>query len=540
MRVRITRFSTIRQSVTNKGKLQLLNHFSWRLLLFCCAIGLGACTTLGPEYQEPKIEWLDKWQPDFYGQLDVDEPGSQLDLHFWWRLFEDPVLDRLIEIAKVENIDLRIAGLRILESRAQLGIAGSRLYPQVQQLNGNISAVDSSTRSGALPDDDQSYVSYGAGFNLGWELDFWGKFKRGVESADASFLNSIANHRNMQVLLNSQVAQFYFSYRVIERRIALAGENAEIQKRSFEITEKTYTEGQSSELDVQQAKSQYLGTLSTIPRLQIPLIQTRNALATLLARPPGEIAELTSTSNDLPVVSTVMLKEFPASLLMRRPDVRAAAWQVAAQSAQIGIAEADFYPSVSLLGSIGWSGASEDSIPDSTLLSIGPGLTWNLFDHGRIANNVRVQDARLQQLIEQYQGTVLSAAREIDDGAIGVVKTLEQSSILARSVTASKRALELANSRYREGYSDFQRVLDAQRALFSQTDQEVVNQGNHISSVVSLYKSLGGGWLEPSMAQIVSDDLRNTMRERSDWGDLFDSSLPPAEPSSISGASSNE
>lgn len=519
-----------------------LNRFSRRSLAFFCAMGLSACTTLGPEYQEPQVEWLNKWQPDFYGQLDVDETGSEMDLRFWWHLFEDPVLDHLIELAREQNLDLRIAGLRILESRAQLGIAGSSLYPQLQQLNGNLAGVESQSRGGDVPDDDQSFISYQGGFNLGWELDFWGKFKRGIESADANFFNSIDNHRNVQVLLNSQVAQLYYSYRIIEQRIAIARQNAEIQKRSFEITEKTFASGQESELDLQQAKSQYLGTLSIIPGLQILLIQTRNALATLLARPPGEIAELTPGDGVIPKINLVVLEDIPASLLMRRPDIRAAAWQVAAQSAQIGIAEADFYPSVSLLGSIGYSGASEDSVPDSGLLSVGPGLTWNLFDHGKIANNIRLQDARLQQLIEQYQSTVLSAAREIDDAAIGAVKTLEQQKILTLSVTASERALTLANSRYREGYSSFQRVLDAQRAVFTQTEQEVINQGNHISSVIDLYKSLGGGWLEPTMEQVVPDDLRNTMEERSDWGDLLDTPLPPDPdgPSSSSGAAQNE
>jgi NodT family efflux transporter outer membrane factor (OMF) lipoprotein len=519
-----------------------LNRFSRRLLAFCCALGLSACTTLGPEYQEPRVAWLNKWQPDFYGQLDVDEADSELDLRFWWHLFEDPVLDHLIELARRQNLDLRIAGLRILESRAQLGIAGSNLYPQLQQLNANLAGVESQSRGGDVPDDDQSFISYQGGFNLGWELDFWGKFKRGIETADANFFNSIDNHRNIQVLLSSQVAQLYYSYRVAEQRIAIARKNAEIQKRSYEITQKTFASGQESELDLQQAKSQYLGTLSIIPGLQVLLIQTRNALATLLARPPGEIPGLTPGEAAIPKISLVVLQDIPASLLMRRPDIRAAAWQVAAQSAQIGIAEADFYPSVSLLGSISYSGASEDSIPDSGLLTVGPGLTWNLFDHGRITNNVRVQDARLQQLIEQYQSTVLSAAREIDDAAIGVVKTLEQIKILTLSVTASQRALTLANSRYREGYSSFQRVLDAQRAVFTQTEQEVINQGNHVSSVIDLYKSLGGGWLEPTMAQVVPDDVRKTMQQRSDWGDLLDTALPPDPegPSSVSGVTQNE
>jgi len=219
---------------------------------------------------------------------------------------------------------------------------------------------------------------------------------------------------------------------------------------------------------------------------------------------------------------------------MRRPDIRAAAWQVAAQSAQIGIAEADFYPHISLTGSIGWSGNSLSASPDTGTLVVGPAMTWNIFDHGRIENNVRVQDARLQQLIEQYQDTVLQAAREIDDAAISVVKTAEQQQILEQSVNAAKRSLVLANSRYREGYADFQRVLDAQRSLFSQAERELVNQGSHVSAVVALYKALGGGWLDIPVQQLIPKQMRDTMQQRSDWGDLLNSPLPADLPASLS------
>jgi len=185
-----------------------------------------------------------------------------------------------------------------------------------------------------------------------------------------------------------------------------------------------------------------------------------------------------------------------------------------------------------------WSGSS----PDTSKLLIGPSLTWNIFDHGRISNSVRVQDARLQQLIEQYQETVLQAAREIDDAAISVVKTAEQEGILKESVEAAKRSLQLANTRYREGYADFQRVLDAQRALFSQAEQELINQGGHVSAVITLYKALGGGWLETPVDQLVPEMTRENMGERSDWGDLLDAPLPTTEtePPSTSGTSKHE
>ena len=501
-------------------------YFAKKSLALFCLFGLSACTTLGPNYQKPQVEWLDKWQPDSYTQLEEDKQ-KLFDLEFWWLTFDDPVLNQLIEIAKQQNIDLRIAGLRILESRAKLGIAGSSLYPQLQQVNGNVTAAETRRQGGTLPDDNQSLVSYQAGLTVGWELDFWGKFQRGIESADAAFFNSMANYQSVQVLLSSTVADLYFSYRTTEQRIKIARKNAEIQKRSYQITEQVYLEGQESELDLQQAKSQYLATLSTIPKLQISLIKTRNALATILARPPGIIDELTPSDDfNHTVFASFPINDLPANLLLRRPDIRASAWQVAAQSAQIGIAESDFYPSISLLGSLSWTGNSVSSAPDNGFLGVGPAFAWNIFDHGRIENNIRIQDARLQQLIEQYQSNVLSAAREVDDAAISIIKTAEQVDILSQALVAAERGLSLANTRYREGYSSFQRVLDAQRSVFSQAEQEIVNRGSHMSAVIALYKALGGGWSEANISNIVPDNVKKSLEQRTNWGDLLDAALP--------------
>jgi outer membrane protein TolC len=224
----------------------------------------------------------------------------------------------------------------------------------------------------------------------------------------------------------------------------------------------------------------------------------------------------------------VYLTDIPGSLLLRRPDVRAAALSVAAQSAQIGIAEADLYPSIALLGSIGWSASSLGSSADVTTFAAGPHLSWNIFDHGLIRNNVRVQDARLQQLVEGYRATALAAAREIDDAAIAIVKTAEQDTLLSESVTASERALEIANKRYQEGYADFQRVLDAQRATFAQAENRLINAGNHVSAIIGLYKALGGGWLPATVEDVVPPETRAVMNERTDWGGLLEQPLPGA------------
>lgn len=485
---------------------------------------LGGCATVGPDYQSPDVEWLADWQPDLYGQLVQPDAESEDELRFWWQLFNDDVLNDLILEARRENQSLRIAGLRILESRAAMGIADSGRYPQVQQIGADATYIQQDHING--DGRDRSFARYTTDFTLGWELDFWGRFRRGIESADAAFFASVANQQDAQVLLTAEVVRLYYAYCTTLQRIQIANHNAAIQRRSFEITERIFKAGQGSELDLQQARTQYLATRSTIPLLEADLVGLRNALAGLLGRPPGPLAELESMSGDLPPVGSVELEAVPAQLMLRRPDVRSAAWQVAAQSAQIGVAEADYYPAISLFGSLGWSTTSLSDNGSGISLLAGPALTWNIFDYGRIRNNVRLQDARLQQAIAAFQSTVLSAAREMDDAAINVVKTAESQQSLTESVEAAQRALDLASKRYQEGYSDFQRVLDAQRILFTQAERELVNQGSHISAIVDLYRAAGGGWVDMTSEEMLPEVVRETMEDRTDWGDILTERLP--------------
>jgi NodT family efflux transporter outer membrane factor (OMF) lipoprotein len=487
---------------------------------------VSACTSLGPDYQKPEVPWLQDWHTDLYGQVKDPSAAFEQDLEFWWHLFDDDTLNELIEIAKAENPTIQIAGLRILESRAQLGIAGSTLYPQVQQLNGSANYINSEDHGGVSLDRHKSFANYSIGPSVAWELDFWGRFKRTIESADAAFYSSIYNYQDIQVLLTAQVATLYYAYRTALQSIEINKMNAEIQKRNVEITELKFKRGQDSELDLQQARTQYYSTLSVIPDLEINLVQIGNALSAILARKPGDLAELEDIDGKLPQIDPLAINEMPAKLLMRRPDIRASAAQVAVQSAQIGIAEADYYPSISLLGTINYSGSTLDATPDISLFSGGSGFSWNIFDWGRIENNIRLQDARLQQLIESFQDNVLQAAREIDDAAISVVKTYEQKAIIHESLTSAQRSLEIANKRYAEGYSGFQRVLDAQRALLTQSNNELANHSNHISAIINLYRSMGGGWMETPIDEIIPESTRETMEARSEWGELLTAPLP--------------
>ncbi|KJZ39951.1 TolC family protein [Pseudomonas sp. B21-040] len=486
-------------------------------LILLAALGLSGCIRLGPDFQPPAEEWSKTWDSPALEQS--SQRGANPDLRQWWHIFRDPVLDKLITQADAYNSSLRIAGLNVMESRAQLGIAQSGLYPQLQQASADSLYVKRHQYGGNNPKDN-NFWQHSAAFDIGWELDFWGRFSRAIESADASYFAAQANYEDVLVLVRAQVADAYFSLRTTDARLRVARENAKQQKRNFEITEKLFNSGQDAELDLQQAKTQYLGTLATIPGLLDQLQRTRNALAVLIGQPPGTLPQVVDNESLIPLVDRAVLQDVPATLLLRRPDVRAAELNVAAQGALIGVAESDFYPSLTLLGSIVWSTDTLHGTSSSLDLVGGPSLRWNVFDHGQIANNVRVQDARLQQLIEAYRDKVRQAAREADDAANGLIQSLESERILRDAGGAAERSLVLASVQFREGYADFQRVLDAQRALLQQQDNYLLARGNAVSNVIALYKALGGGWY--SALPRVDPATRQLMEKRTDWGNMLD------------------
>jgi multidrug efflux system outer membrane protein len=498
------------------------HRFGLRALGLAAAALLSACTTVGPDFQRPRVPWLEAWTGGSVKTLadDPRAPRASQSYPEWWRHFNDPVLDLFVAEAQRVNPNVRTAGLRIMEARAQLGIAGSSLYPQVRLATGEALWGGEIRRGGP----DFNAVSVGAGFQVGWELDFWGKFKRGIEAADAGYFASIAQYDDLQVLMAAQVASLYVSIRTAEAQLAIARENAALQKRSLEIAERLFKRGDESELDVQQAKTQYLATLATIPALEGAHRQAQNALGALLARPPGTLPEM-AEAKDIPLAGLDAIVDMPADLLRRRPDIRAAEQQLAAQSALIGVSAADLYPSISLLGSVGVSATSLGS-PQVFSFGLGPSLVWNVFDRGRLSNAILVQDARFQQLHEQYQDTVLRAAREVDDAAVGFSKAGEQILLLNDSVVAARRSLDIATIQYREGLTDFDRVLDSQLRLFNQQEVLVNTRGSLSQNLIALYKAMGGGW-EPGRARPVLDDgTRDTMNQRSDWKGLLSEPLP--------------
>ena len=497
-------------------------RFAGRAFALAAALQLGACTMVGPDFVRPKVPWLGEWSSEGLQQAERGKVRSRPVTDEWWRNFNDAALDRLVAEAQVMNRDVRTAGMRIMEARAQLGIARSGLYPQLNQLSASV--LRTGTRSSSGP--STALWAYAASYEVAWELDLWGKYRRGIEAADAGYFASVAQYDDVQVLVAAQAASLYGSIRTVELRLRIAEENAALQKRMLEITERLFRSGNESELDVQQARTQYLTTLATIPELETALRQAQNALCVLLARPPGPLPEIQSGRGKIPEAALGVIVDIPADLLLRRPDVRAVELQLAAQSALIGVNVAALYPSINLTGLIGLSATSIPSVATMPW-AIGPLLIWNIPDYGRLTNQVLVQDARFQQLYEQYQNTVLSAARELDDAAVSFANGRIQIDIVRDSVKAARRSLDIAMIQYREGLVDFQRVLDSQSALFNQQEAMVATQGGILQSLITVYKALGGGWHAGRTRPVVDDAPAATMGLRRDWKNLLQAPLPP-------------
>jgi NodT family efflux transporter outer membrane factor (OMF) lipoprotein len=486
---------------------------------------VNGCTTLGPDFVRPEVPEPAEWSR-IDGEVFATAP---VDVLAWWKLFDDPVLNALIDSARQQNLPLQIAGLRILEARAQLGIAVGSQYPQTQQLRGSATAVEISENSPNFnPGIDDTFGDYQVGFDAAWEPDFWGRFRRGIEAAKANLSATLADYDNALVSLTAEVARTYVSIRTLEERLDIARSNILLQQESLRIASVRYRHGATTELDVQQAKTNLAETQAQVPAIQRSLRQAKNALGILLGKPPVDLTDLLGEPGAIPAAPADVAVGVPAELLRRRPDVRSAEQAAAVQSALIGVAEADLYPAFSLAGSVGFqtsdtgdSSAGDLFDTDSLAFSAGPGFRWNIFNYGRLKNSVRVQDARYQQAIVNYQETVLRAYQEVEDALVGFIQARREAGFRSAGAIAARRSTEIANIQYREGAVDFQRVLDSERALVQQQDSWTSSRGEIALNLIAMYKALGGGWEIQAGQKYVSQGNRRQMMERTDWGDLL-------------------
>jgi NodT family efflux transporter outer membrane factor (OMF) lipoprotein len=486
---------------------------------------------VGPDYQRPQVKLQAQWLEATSRNV-ATQPAVQC---AWWHQFNDPALDELVCRAYRQNLTLRVAALRILEARAQLAIARGLQWPQMQELFASVYGTQISGNAPNAAGLDGSFINYQAGFDATWELDLWGRFRRNVQAAQEQLGASVAEYDAALVSLVAEVARTYTVIRTNEVLIALALQNIRVQEDGLRMAQSRFRNGATTELDVTQARTQLESTRTTVPQLQLRLRQAENALCILLGEPPGSVVLPAAVA--IPVTPAEAAVGLPADLLRRRPDVRAAELSAAAQAARVGVAQAELYPAFSLFGEIGLQTSSDGGVrsgnadlgnlfgANSVFYTFGPRVRWPILNYGQLTNAVRVQDARLQQLLTVYQNTVLSAAAEAEDAMTGFLRSQEAAGFAQQAVEAAARSLELANAQYREGAVDFQRVLDSQRALLREQNSLAESQASIATYWIALYKALGGGWELRQAQPLLPQDIQCQMRQRTNWGHLL-----PAEP----------
>lgn len=470
----------------------------------CMPFLLSGCTSVsqwwhngfkvGPDYCGAPAPIADQWQ-DAGNPAIRSEPA---DYSSWWTVFNDPILDRLVQAAYQQNLPLRIAGLRILEARAQRGIAAGNLFPQQQRMNASYmrnKLSDNMYPFGAFPG-NREFDNWSVGFDMAWELDIWGKIRRGIEAADANLEAQVEGYDEALVMIQGEVAAAYVQMRAIEEQTMYARKNVEIQREALALIQNRFDQGVVGELDVRQAGAELAITESLIPRLEQLHRQVQNGLCLLLGLPPGSLQAELAEPRPIPVPPAAVVVGIPADLLRRRPDVRQAERQAAAQSARIGMAEADFYPQLALTGTIALEAEQFGDLLDWRSIGggVGPGLRWNILNYGRIGNRVRVEDARFQQAVLHYQNTVLAANQETEDAIVAYLREQQRVKSLQQATQEVVRALEIGLRLYEQGVVDYQRVLDSQRAAVQQQDALAQSRGQVATNLVAVYKALGGGW----------------------------------------------
>ncbi len=449
---------------------------------------------VGPNYEKPPAPVEKNW----IDGDDIRQKGEDDDLSAWWKVFKDPTLDSLICQAYHQNLTLREASFRILQARAQLGIAVGNLFPQTQNMAGSYTrnAISLENANGSVFFAGKRwYQQLGYNFNLSWELDFWGRIRRAIEADEATLDASVEDYDDVLVTLLGDVATNYIQIRTFEQRIEYAKTNVEIQTETLKIVEGGVKAKILNELDLDQARSTLEQTQAQIPELEIALRLANNQLCILLGIPPEDLHAKLGTGA-IPTAPLEVGIGIPAELLRRRPDIRRAERQAAAQSALIGVSEAEFYPHISLNGTMGWSSQYIKNLfkEEAVAGNLGPAFTWNILNYGRILNGVRVQDARFQELVAAYQQQVLDAQREVENGLVTFAKAQVRTKYQSQSVINAEKAVKIALAQYTAGVIDLTRVTLLEQTLVQQQDTLAQAQGEIALGLVQAYEALGGGW----------------------------------------------
>jgi multidrug efflux system outer membrane protein len=479
------------------------------------ALLLVAGCTVGPDYETPEIEVPDAWE----NAAAEDIADSSHVLKDWWSAFNDTLLNQLMEDADDGNLDLAAAVGRIHEARAYRQIAGGDYWPQIG-LDGQFVRSQFSefgTGGGAVAVGVQNPSNnWEFGLGASWELDVFGRVRRNVEATNAQVESSIEDYRDVLVTLYADIATAFINIRSFQARIEFARDNVNSQRETMDIVIAREDAGLVPLLDVTRAQSNLANTEAKIPQLETALEAELNLLALLMGEGPGAYDEYMVAPAELKTPDYSILAQLPAETLRRRPDVRRRERDLASQTARIGVATADLYPSFSLTGMISLEANQFANLgkSGSEAFSLVPGVRWNLFSAGKIRGQIKVEEARTEQLLAAYEQTVLNALGEVENALVAVKQEEIRLAALKVAVDASQQSVELVHTQYIEGLTNFQNYLDAQRDLFNQQDEMATSMGQVYTNLSNLNRALGGGWslddpapdLPPSEEAMVTAD----------------------------------
>ncbi|MCP4451983.1 MAG: efflux transporter outer membrane subunit [Planctomycetes bacterium] len=457
------------------------------------AIGQG-CRVVGPDYIRPETQHPDHWRSPHEALVSTDPNG----LAQWWTVLQDETLNDLVAQAYASNLDVFEAYWRIQESRALRDVQTGRYAPQIDAIGSYTRARDTQNGlvqypAGSGPGETNLHT---AGLDATWEIDLFGQISRAQESAQAALESDIENYNAILVSLCAELATHYVQLRTLQQRIVFATENVERQQTTLELTQNRYQTGLSRELDVRQAELNFHNTRAEIPSLRQSETEAINRIAVLLNTYPSRLADTLEVKGAIPALPDSVQVMMPAQVIRQRPDIRRAERQLAAQTARVGMATADLYPSLTLTGSFVLEAADMAGLGDrsSRKYGFGPSLRWNLFSGNRIRSSIDAEKASVKQALARYEKSVLTAVEEVENAMVAHQQENIRLESLKQSHSASVRSVALVDLLYQNELTDFQNVLDMQRTLFVQQDKLALSQGQVILNFISLYKSLGGDW----------------------------------------------
>jgi multidrug efflux system outer membrane protein len=472
---------------------------------------LSGCM-VGPNYQRPAVDVPETWR--FEEKEVKDIVNTQ-----WWEQFNDPVLNELINTALQENKDVKIAAAVIEEFMGRYGVVRAPLFPQVYA--GGIAGRDRATEEGPAPLSpavENPANNYQLFLNAGWEIDLWGKLRRATEAARADLLSTEEARRTVILSLVTSVASAYVNLRDLDKQLEIAKQTAKVREDSYKIFKLRFEGGVISELELNQVKSEYEAALASIPLLEKTITQQENALSVLLGRNPGAI-QRGKTIDEL--VLPGIPAGLPSDLLVNRPDIRQAEQNLISANAQIGVARAQYFPSISLTGLFGWAST------DLSNLFQGSAKTWSwavpvsapIFTGGAISGQVKAAEATQQQVLIRYQQVIQTAFRETEDSLVDQRKTKEQLQTLKQQVGSLTDYARIARLRYDNGYTSYIEVLDAERSLFNAELTYTQTQGFLFQAMINLYKAMGGGWIgEAEQLTVQKSDDKVILKENTATG----------------------